>query len=112
MIRKSLLTLCVGVLLWACSGKEVTDQQLNQFCESDGNCAPGLTCMPNLKDVCVSTNDTCSMTTSGSACCDTAHLCAAPAGVCCQESCVLIVGTSASICPSAGAAKGVAGTTL
>jgi len=109
MIRKFLLALCVVLPLWECGPIPDGNQKLNQFCERDANCAPGLTCDPGLTNVCFSTNDTCSMTVSGSACCDKPHLCG---GVCCAVDCVqqMIMGGSIMICPSQGVGTTPVGT--
>jgi hypothetical protein len=101
MIRKLLLALCVVSPLWECGGP-IPDgnQKLNQYCERDANCAPGLTCVPNLKNVCFSGNDTCPWTVSGSACCDKPHECEE---VCCPVDCVphLVTGVGDIMtCPS------------
>jgi hypothetical protein len=83
MIRKLLLALCV-VPLWECGPVPDGNQKLNQYCERNANCAAGLTCVPDLTNVCFSINDTCPTTVSGSACCDKPHECG---GVCCPVAC-------------------------
>jgi hypothetical protein len=100
MIRKFLLALCVVLPLWECGPVPDGNQKLNQFCERNANCAPGLTCVPDLTNVCFSTNDTCLTTVSGSACCDKPHECG---GVCCPVDCVphmITGGVDIMICPS------------
>jgi hypothetical protein len=78
MNRNSLLALSVGLTVVGCV--PVQNEGLNEFCEQDANCAAGLTCSPNLENVCFFGD--CVNTVHGSACCDAQYLvdgnCCAP----------------------------------
>ena len=100
MVPKLLLALLIALPLSACGPIPDGNQKLNQFCETNANCAPGLTCTPHLTNVCISANDTCPETVSGSACCDAPHECE---GLCCPTECVskmITGGTEVMVCPS------------